>query len=130
MGRGARVLGDDVTLRSELTDAGVDVDAASVEVEVEPGYEMRRTFAVVAALAESGRTAVARERFPIIVAGNCNSAVGTTAALAQVDLGVVWFDADADFDTAEDIAPASSTFSPFRFSPATHGRRSRARSTG
>jgi arginase len=36
------------------------------------------------------------------LASNCNSALGTTAGLGRADLGVVWFDAHADFDTPED----------------------------
>ncbi len=101
MGRGVCVLGDDATVR-ELADAGFDVEVTSVEIATDSGYEIRRTFALMAGLAESVRTAAARKRFPIVLAGNCNSAVGTTAALAHENLGVVWFDAHADFDTPED----------------------------
>ena len=101
MGRGARVLGAGATLQ-ELTDAGFDAEVVSVEIETKPGYEVRRTFAVLAALAETVNNAVASGRFPIVLAGNCNSAVGTTAALAEKNLRVVWFDAHADFDTPKD----------------------------
>jgi arginase len=33
---------------------------------------------------------------------NCNSALGTTAGVGADDLGVVWFDAHADFDDPEE----------------------------
>ena len=40
--------------------------------------------------------------FPIVLAGNCNSALGTVAALASAErVGVVWFDAHGDFNTPE-----------------------------
>lgn len=38
----------------------------------------------------------------VVVSGNCNSALGTTAALASHRLGVLWFDAHADFDVPDD----------------------------
>ena len=101
MGHGARILGDEGTIR-QLADAGFDVEVTSVEATSKPGYEIRRTFAVLSGLAERVGTAVATKCFPIVLAGNCNSAVGTTAALARKNLGVVWFDAHADFDTPED----------------------------
>jgi len=36
-----------------------------------------------------------------VLSGNCNTAVGTIAGLDAADLGVVWFDAHADFNTPE-----------------------------
>jgi arginase len=46
--------------------------------------------------------AVARhDGLPVILAGNCNSCVGTLAGLAGNDVGVVWFDAHGDFNTPE-----------------------------
>lgn len=50
--------------------------------------------------------AVARHEGPVtILAGNCNSAVGTLAGLCRPDLGTdvgtVWFDAHGDFNTPE-----------------------------
>ena len=38
---------------------------------------------------------------PLVLAGNCNSCLGTLAAIAQPRLGVVWFDAHGDFHTPE-----------------------------
>jgi arginase len=40
-------------------------------------------------------------RFPIVLAGNCNTAVGTLAGLGADSTGVAWFDAHADFNTPE-----------------------------
>lgn len=47
------------------------------------------------------RRAVAGGSLPLVLAGNCNSCLGTLAALANPDLGIVWFDAHGDFHTPE-----------------------------
>lgn len=39
--------------------------------------------------------------FPIVLAGNCNSCLGTLAGIGQSQVGVVWFDAHGDFNTPE-----------------------------
>jgi arginase len=47
---------------------------------------------------------VAEGAFPLVLAGNCNSCLGTAAGLGHTGaapLGVVWFDAHADFDTPD-----------------------------
>jgi arginase family enzyme len=36
-----------------------------------------------------------------VLSGNCNTAVGTISGLGTSDLGVVWFDAHADFNAPE-----------------------------
>ena len=37
-----------------------------------------------------------------MLAGTCNSCLGIVAGVGAERLGVIWFDAHADFDTAED----------------------------
>jgi arginase len=64
--------------------------------------EVRRTIALDRALAERVRAAVAGGAFPLVLAGNCNSCLGTVGGVGTEGLGVVWFDAHADFDTPED----------------------------
>lgn len=54
----------------------------------------------------SGRVSICRERgaFPLVLAGNCSSAVGTFAGLRSRSRkvpGVCWFDAHGDFNTPE-----------------------------
>ena len=41
------------------------------------------------------------QRFPVVLAGNCNSYVGTLAGLETDRAGVSWFDAHGDFNTPE-----------------------------
>jgi arginase len=48
-------------------------------------------------LAEQVSSAIRSNRFPIVLAGNCNSCLGTVAGIGPSRLGVVWFDAHGDF---------------------------------
>lgn len=47
------------------------------------------------------RTAISSNLLPIVLSGNCNSCLGTTAGIGSDGLGVVWFDAHGDFNTPE-----------------------------
>ncbi len=64
--------------------------------------EIARTFAIDRRLAELVAAAVGDGDFPLVLAGQCNSALGTVAGLGDPALGVVWLDAHADFDTPDD----------------------------
>src|SRR5215211_1298594 len=48
-------------------------------------------------LAEGVREARGRGEFPLVLAGNCNSCLGTLSAIRDLDPGIVWFDAHGDF---------------------------------
>ena len=60
-----------------------------------------RAFDLAAALSARVRAALEAGETPIVLAGNCNSSLGTASAL-NGRVGVVWFDAHADFDTPDD----------------------------
>jgi arginase len=64
--------------------------------------EIARIFELDRRLAAAVREAKERGAFPFVLAGNCVSALGTTAGVGPEGLGVVWFDAHADFDTPDD----------------------------
>src|SRR5215208_5665127 len=66
-----------------------------------PPAEVPTAFELDRLVAEQVREAVAEGAFPLVLSGNCNTAVGTIAGLDAADLGVVWFDAHADFNTPE-----------------------------
>jgi arginase len=51
--------------------------------------------------------AQSRGAFPLVLAGNCHSCLGTLAGIHHPRLGVVWFDAHADFHTPETSASGS-----------------------
>lgn len=67
-------------------------------------WELARVFSVNAGVAEAVRRAA--DRPALVLAGNCLTAVGVVAGLGGGghDLGVVWFDAHGDLNTAESTA--------------------------
>ena len=72
--------------------------------ELDPGQwraEIQSSFELMRMLATAVRDACDASRFPVILAGNCNTAVGTLAGLKMESIGVAWFDAHADFNTPE-----------------------------
>jgi len=52
-------------------------------------------------LAASVAVTVARGAFPLTLAGNCISSIGTLGGLGTGPTGVLWFDAHGDFNTPE-----------------------------
>ena len=81
------------------------IGAESIVVErAEPLHnEVYGTFDVIRQVRRAVHETRAGGRFPLVLAGNCHSAVGTVAVL-EGDIGIVWFDAHAYFHT-----PDSST---------------------
>jgi len=66
----------------------------SWRAEIQTGFELMRMVSnAVREARESGR-------LPIVLAGNCNTAVGTVAGLGD-GVGVAWFDAHGDFNTPD-----------------------------
>jgi len=69
--------------------------------------EIATAFALNGSLAESVRRATAGDRFPIILAGSCYTAVGTVAGLTgepSDPIGVIWMDTHADLNTPDTTA--------------------------
>jgi arginase len=92
-------------LPQALRDAGHDVHvklaelpADSWKAEIGTAFELMRMISIAV------REAREANRLPIVLAGNCNTAVGTLAGLGNASTGVVWFDAHADFNTPETTA--------------------------
>lgn len=88
-----------------LREAGHDVELVAVERDGhESGdvywNEIESSFVVVGLVSERVREAVERESFPVVLATNCFNTVGIVAG-NRLDLGVVWFDAHADYSTTE-----------------------------
>ena len=77
------------------------LSSAHVFPKVDPPAEVATAFELDGLVAEQVREAVAEGAFPLVLSGNCNTAVGTISGLDAADLGVVWFDAHADFNTPE-----------------------------
>ena len=74
---------------------GEGCEVVSVEID-EHTNEIAASMAVVRAIADE----VVKTSFPVVLAGNCNSSIGTVTGIGG-GVGVVWFDAHGDFNTAE-----------------------------
>jgi arginase len=104
MGAGPLRLLADPAIPAELEAQGWMVQIETIETPDAADPEIVRIAEVDRRLARLVRAAVAEGAFPLVLAGNCNSCLGTAAGLGHANaapLGVVWFDAHADFDTPE-----------------------------
>ena len=90
-----------------LRAGGHDVIESIVEVEAAFPTEIGTSFALYRGLSEQVRAAVTGGSFPLVLAGNCGSALGTVSGARAAtpndpsDIGVIWLDAHADFNTPE-----------------------------
>jgi arginase len=89
-------------LVEELEAAGHSVRVTIVDTPGDDLAEVRTAFALMTTISATVREARESGRFPLILAGNCNTAVGTVAGLDYADsIGVFWFDAHGDFNTPD-----------------------------
>lgn len=86
---------------------GVLAEAIGGETVIVPGPEPRPvpnevadSFDVIRSVRSAVREAVADGRFPLVLAVNCFTSLGTVTGVGR-DLGVVWFDAHGDFHTPD-----------------------------
>ena len=102
MGRGPKHLVDN-GLEERLRACGHEVRADVIEAEGWFPTEIATAFELHGLVADQVRQARGRDELPLVLSGNCNtSSVGALAGLGTQDVGVVWFDAHADFDTPDD----------------------------
>lgn len=89
-------------LEGHLRDAGHDVSIEQVEAPAaDISAEIATTFRLARVLSASVSRAVERGRLPVILAGNCMTAIGTIAGIRSAEPGIIWFDAHGDFNTPE-----------------------------
>lgn len=101
MGRGPKHLVDN-GLEERLRAGGHEVRADVIEAGGWFPTEIATAFELHCLVADQVRQARGRDELPLVLSGNCNtSSVGALAGLGTQDVGVVWFDAHADFDTPE-----------------------------
>jgi arginase len=100
MGRGPEHLlenGLSEALRSEdrKVRSATLLPESDLMVEVATAFQLNRQVSgeVHGALAEG--------EFPLVLSGNCNTSVGTLSGVDPEGLGIVWFDAHADFNIPE-----------------------------
>lgn len=77
-----------------------ELNAEAIEIEPPDAWrhEIGTAFQLNRALAS--RVRESRE-FPVVLSGNCGSAVGTAAGIGTDDLAVLWFDAHGDYNTPD-----------------------------
>jgi arginase len=76
----------------------IEDDPAESPAEIRTGFELMRRVAVAV---RRTRTA---GRFPVILSGNCNAAVGVLSALTPADRSIFWFDAHGESNTPDTTA--------------------------
>jgi arginase len=86
-----------------LRTRGIEVDEVAVEAPAGLRTEIGTTFALHRAVAAEVREAAAAGAFPLVLSGNCSSAIGALAA-AGAGTGIAWFDGHGDFNTPETTA--------------------------
>jgi arginase len=92
----------DVGLERTLREDGHSVHTRIAELRSESWQaEIQTSFELMRMLSTAVREAEEARRFPIILAGNCSTAIGTVAGLGAQSTGVAWFDAHGDFNTPE-----------------------------
>lgn len=101
MGAGpARLL--DSGLADALRAAGHTVSAEHVELPAgTPAAEIAATFALAARLSDRVRAARTEGALPVVLAGNCASAIGTLSGLDDPAPAILWLDAHGDLNTPE-----------------------------
>ena len=94
-----RILQQDAVAR--IQSAGTDVRL--VEIETQVSYETEVSLVFEAQRQIAMRVAKAREQgcLPLVLGGNCNTAVGGVSGIGGARLGVIWFDAHGEFCTPE-----------------------------
>ena len=69
-----------------------------------PPAEIRTAFELARRLATAVRSARNAGHFPLVLSGNCNTAVGTLSGLTPARRSTFWFDAHGDCNTPETTA--------------------------
>lgn len=84
-----------------LRDQGHTVSVCGIETRETFPTEISSAFEIARMLAERVRQAITEGNFPLVLAGNCNSCVGTLSGMEPGDVGVIWLDGHGDFNTPE-----------------------------
>jgi arginase len=89
-------------LEARLRAAGHAVSTEHVELPASAATaEIAATFTLAAQLADRVRAARAEGALPIVLAGNCASAIGTLSGLDEATPAILWLDAHADLNTPD-----------------------------
>lgn len=85
-----------------LQGLGLNVDQVEIESDEPFLMENGTSFDLMRKVSEQVTRALADGAFPMILSGNCDTTVGTISGYRHNDdIGLIWFDAHADFKTPE-----------------------------
>ena len=84
-----------------LEDDGHETGVSRIEAKSSFTLEVGTAFELNRLLSDEVKSAAAEDRFPLVLAGNCNCCLGNIAGVYSDQLGVVWFDAHGEFNTPE-----------------------------
>lgn len=87
--------------QAALAGAGHSVGVELIESDVAPPVEIATSFDLCRKLAGRVGATAQRGAFPLVLAGNCNTCVGTLAGLGPDPIGIIWLDGHGDFNTPE-----------------------------
>ncbi len=88
-------------LRAEKNFPVGELELDEVEVHDRFALEVGTSFAVARELSGKVRNVAGSGAFPLVLAGNCISCVGTLAGLGAPPPAIIWLDAHGDFNTPE-----------------------------
>ncbi len=100
MGLGPKQIFDS-GLRNVLRGRGIEHDSESVLLESEYPMEISAAFQLSRTVAERVSECSRKGRFPVVLSGNCNAAVGTVSGCGAGETGIAWFDAHGEATTPE-----------------------------
>jgi arginase len=88
-----------------LAATGGDIRSEVLQATSPFHAEITTAFKLFGMLAKRVQEATAKGSFPLVLSGNCNATVGVVAGLAgaspKEEVGLIWFDGHADFNTPE-----------------------------
>lgn len=87
-----------------LSERGFEVEVETIERRRPFEGEINAVSELNASLAERVRGVTEHGDFPLVLGGNCDTAIGVVAGLNPLAIGVIWFDAHGDFGTPETTA--------------------------
>ncbi len=91
-------------LVEQLREQGRTVVVERIEADDTFPLEVGTAFELARRLAICVRAALDADQFPLVLAGNCFTALGTLGGLGQDDIAVAWFDCHGDFHTPQTTA--------------------------
>lgn len=88
-------------LVEDLALGGHDVECVRLDLGEGFHAEVGTAFELMRRISRSVSAAVSAGRFPVVLSGNCNAAVGALSGLDSEAAAMLWFDAHGDLNTPE-----------------------------